>query len=95
MLQFRILAIGNDFEDSGRRALLCQSIVKDELGFNSLGHQFHWEINKESFTEEIQTKVQTLVEDKTLVNRPFTLATVKRTNPRTGEMITKMIAVPE
>ena len=95
MLQFRILAIGNDFPESGRRSLLCQSVVKDELGFNTLGHQFHWEVDKKSFTKEDESKVKKFVDDKIVVNRPFKLSVVERTNPNTGVIISKMIAVPE
>ena len=91
-MNFRILALGKDFEGSNRRSLLCQQSSKDDFGFVTLGAQFHWEISKDGFTPELEEKLQKLVDDKTLVERPFKLQEVERTNPNTGDITTKMVA---
>jgi len=91
-MKFRIIALGNDFNESNRRSLLCQQSTTDELGFVTLGAQFHWEIAKDSFTPEMEAKLQTIVTDRTLIERPFKLQEVQRTNPNTGEITHKLVA---
>lgn len=95
-MKFRILALGMDFQESGRRAILCQEVSEDELGFSFLGRQFQWEIQKDSFTNQMEQKLQELVDNKTVLIRPgYKLAEVTRTNPATGEVVKKMILIPE
>ena len=91
-MKFRIISLGKDFADSNRRSLLCQQSTTDELGFITLGAQFHWEISKDSFTPEVEANLQKLVDARTLVERPFRLQEVQRNNPNTGEITTKLVA---
>ena len=94
-MKFRILSLGNNFENSNRRSLLCQQSTVDELGMVTLGAQFHWEISKDSLTPEIEAKLQAFVDSKGLVERPFKLQEVERNNPNTGETIKKLVATAQ
>lgn len=91
-MKFRIIALGKDFEESNRISLLCQQIDKDELGFQTLGRQFQWEILKGSLTDEVKSKLQDCRDNATILERNFTIQEVTRTNPTTGELVTKYIA---
>lgn len=91
-MNFRIISLGKDFDGSNRRSMLCQQITKDDFGFETLGSQFHWEIRKDTWTPEIQEKLQAIVDAKTVVERPFKLQTAVRSNPNTGEVTEKLIA---
>ena len=91
-MQFRIIALGKVFDESSRVSMLCQQSSKDELGFTSFGTTFNWEIDKADYTEEMKAKLQELVDGKTILERPFVLQEVKRTNVNTGEIVTKLIA---
>ena len=84
--------MGKEFENSSRVNMLCQQVDKDELGFQTLGAQFHWEIRKDSLTPDTEAKLKGFVEDKAILERPFKLQQVTRTNPTSGEVITKIIA---
>jgi hypothetical protein len=91
-MKFRIIALGKDFSESNRLSHLCQQITVDEFGFQTLGLQFHWEIMKDTYSDEAKAKMQECVEGKTILDRPFKLQEVTRTNPTSGEIITKLIA---
>ena len=91
-MKFRVIALGKDFAESNRISHLCQQIVEDELGFQTLGAQFHWEIMKDTYSDTARTKLEEVVTNKTILERPFKLQEVTRTNPNTGETLTKMIA---
>jgi hypothetical protein len=91
-MQFRIIALGKVFDESSRVSMLCQQSSKDELGFTSFGTTFNWEIDKADYTEEMAAKLQELVDGKTILERPFVLQEVKRTNVNTGEIVTKLVA---
>ena len=91
-MKFRIIALGKDFSESNRLSHLCQQITVDEFGFQTLGLQFHWEIMKDTYSDEAKTKMQECVDNKTILDRPFKLQEVTRTNPTSGEVITKLIA---
>ena len=91
-MKFRIIALGKDFSESNRLSHLCQQITEDEFGFQTLGLQFHWEIMKDTYSDEAKTKMQECVDNKTILDRPFKLQEVTRTNPTSGEVITKLIA---
>lgn len=91
-MKFRIIFLGKDFDKSNRRSLLCQQSTIDEFGFVTLGAQFHWEISKDSLTPEIEEKLQAIVDSRELIARPFKLQLVERSNPNTGEVITKLVA---
>lgn len=91
-MKFRIIATGKEFTGSNRKSMLCQQITVDELGFQTLGSQFHWEIMKDTLTPEIEAKLAEMCEAKTILDRPFKLQQVERNNPNTGEVITKVIA---
>lgn len=91
-MKFRIIALGKDFSESNRLSHLCQQITVDEFGFQTLGLQFHWEIMKDTYSDEAKAKLQECVDKKTILDRPFKLQEVTRTNPTSGEVITKLIA---
>ena len=91
-MKFRIIALGNDFEKSNRVSHLCQQISEDELGFQTLGTQFNWEIMKDTYTDTAKAKLQECVDAKTILERPFRIQEVTRTNPNTGETVQKLIA---
>ena len=91
-MKFRIIATGKDFTDSNRKSMLCQQITVDELGFQTLGNQFHWEIMKDTLTPEVDAKLTEMCANKVILDRPFKLQEVQRNNPNTGEVITKVIA---
>ena len=91
-MKFRIIALGKDFSESNRVSHLCQQITVDEFGFQTLGLQFHWEIMKDTYSDEAKAKMQECVDNKTILDRPFKLQEVTRTNPTSGEVITKLIA---
>lgn len=91
-MNFRIISTGKDFADSNRKSMLCQQITVDELGFQTLGSQFHWELMKDTLTPDAEAKLQECVDNKTILERPFKLQEVTRTNPNTGEVIQKLIA---
>ena len=91
-MKFRIIALGKDFSESNRLSHLCQQITVDEFGFQTLGLQFHWEIMKDTYSDEAKAKMQECVDNKTILDRPFKLQEVTRTNPTSGEVITKLIA---
>lgn len=91
-MQFRIIALGKVFGESSRVSMLCQQSLKDELGFTTFGTTFNWEIDKADYTEEMEAKLQKLVDDKTILERPFVLQKVERLNVSTGEVVTKLIA---
>lgn len=92
MLKFRIIAIGKDFTESGRRSIICQAITRDPLGFDSLGTQFNWELDKATVTDEMITKLEELCATKTVLEREFKLIEVTRANPTSGDIKTKLIA---
>ena len=92
-MKFRILSLGKEFAESGRRSFLCQQSTIDELGMTTLGAQFHWEVSKDGFTSEIEAKLQEIVDKKTIIERPFVLQEVTRSNPNTGEIVSKLIAI--
>ena len=91
-MKLRIIATGKDFAESKRISMLCQQITVDELGFQTVGAQFNWEILKDTVTPEMSAKLQKLVEDRTIIERPFKLQEVTRTNPNNGEIVTKLVA---
>lgn len=91
-MKFRIIATGKDFAKSNRKSMLCQQITLDELGFQTLGTQFHWEIMKDTLTPEIEKKLQKVCDNKEILERQFKLQEVTRTNPNTGEIVTKVVA---
>ena len=91
-MQFRIIALGKVFDESSKVSMLCQQSLKDELGFTTFGTTFNWEIDKNDYTEEMQAKLQKLVDGKTILERPFVLQKVERLNANTGEIVTKLIA---
>lgn len=91
-MKFRIIATGKDFAESNRKSMLCQQITVDELGFQTLGTQFHWEIMKDTLTPEVEAKLQDICNKKEILERPFKLQEVTRTNPNTGEVVTKVVA---
>ena len=91
-MKFKIIALGNDFEKSNRVSHLCQQISEDELGFQTLGTQFNWEIMKDTYTDTAKAKLQEYVEAKTILERPFSIQEVTRTNPTTGDIVKKLIA---
>ena len=91
-MKLRIIALGKDFPESNRRSMLCQQSSTDEFGIITLGAQFHWEIAKDSLTPEIEAKLQAIVDSRELIERPFKLQEVTRTNPETGAITTKLVA---
>ena len=91
-MNFRIIAMGKEFENSNRISMLCQQITVDELGFQTLGTQFHWEIMKDTLTDTAKAKLQECVDTKAILERPFKLQEVTRSNPNTGEIVTKIVA---
>ena len=91
-MKLRIISLGKDFAESNRRSLLCQQSSTDEFGMVTLGAQFHWEIAKDSLTPEIEAKLQAIVDSKELIERPFKLQEVERTNPNTGDITHKLVA---
>lgn len=91
-MKFRIIALGKDFLESNRVSHLCQQITEDEFGFQTLGMQFHWEIMKDTYSDTAKAKMQECVDNKTILERPFKLQEVTRTNPNTGETVQKLIA---
>ena len=91
-MKFRIIALGKDFSESNRVSHLCQQIAEDELGFQTLGTQFNWEIMKDTYTDAARTKLQEFVDSKAILERPFKIQEVTRTNPNTGETVQKLIA---
>ena len=92
MLKFRIIAIGKDFSESGRRCIICQVITRDPLGFDSLGTQFNQEIDKASITDEMIAKLDDMRTNKTILERELKIVEVVRTNPETGDIKIKLIA---
>ena len=91
-MKFKIIALGNDFEKSNRVSHLCQQISEYELGFQTLGTQFNWEIMKDTYTDAAKAKLQEFVDSKVILERPFRLQEVTRTNPNTGDIVKKLIA---
>ena len=91
-MKLRIIATGKDFAESNRISMLCQQVTVDELGFQTLGAQFHWELMKDTVTPEIKAKLQELCDNKTIIDRPFKLQEAVRNNPTNGEVTTKLIA---
>lgn len=91
-MNLRIIAMGKDFKESNRVSMLCQQVSIDDFGCQTLGSQFHWEIMKDTLTPEITGKIQEVVDSKAVIERPWKLQEVTRTNPTTGEVITKLIA---
>ena len=91
-MNFRIIAMGKEFENSNRISMLCQQITVDELGFQTLGTQFHWEIMKDTLTDVAKAELQECVDTKAILDRPFKLQEVTRSNPNTGELVTKIVA---
>lgn len=91
-MKFRIIATGKDFADSNRKSMLCQQITVDELGFQTLGAQFNWEVMKDTLTPEIEAKLAEMCASKAILDRPFSLQSVTRTNPNDGNIVTKLIA---
>jgi hypothetical protein len=92
MLKFRIIAIGKDFPESGRRSIICQTVTQDALGFSTLGRQFNWEIDKASLDDVMLAKLDELRITKTIIEREFSIVEVTRANPETGDIKIKSIA---
>ena len=72
--------------------MICQVVTRDPLGFDSLGTQFNWELDKATVTDEMLSKLDEMRTSKTVLERELKIIEVMRTNPETGDIKIKLIA---